>query len=631
VHASNHARFEEAYKGIARELALPRFDDPNANTLHIVSKWLSDDANGPWLMVLDNVDDMEMFFVNGQQSRTALVDFLPRSLNGLMLITTRDRRVGERLANREKPIAVLPFGMHDAERLLRSKLPDCHEWNEAESMELLEALGFLPLAITQAVAYISEEEVTLAHYLGLLRSGDSNIKDLFAQDYYDPGRDSEIQNSIFLTWKISFDQIRKQKPRAADVLSLMAVLDRQSISEILLRKEDEEKVSFDTAIGTLKAFSLITTAKKEAAFGMHRLVQLSMQWWLERKHALVEYQQRALGAVSTCCPSSGDYENWAAWEAISPHIEVVLGYIFETEHCLLKRASILNNAAWYDVMQGRYGTANKKGMEALAIRQRSLGKEHPSTLASMSNLANALWCQGKYGEVEEMQRLVLKGREKVLGGEHPNTLMSMNNLAVALGSRGRCEEAEEMHRLVLKGREKVLGKEHLDTLMSMHNLATVLECQGKYEKAEEMHRRALRVMEKVPGKEHPDTLMSMNNLALVLVGQGRYEEAEELYQQVLRGKEKMLGPEHPSTLMSMNNLAEAARSLGKYGEAEKAHRVTLEMREKILGKEHPDTLMSLSNLASVLECQDKCEEAEGTHRRALGVRTEVLAKEYWLH
>src|SRR5271163_4077680 len=149
--------------------------------------------------------------LNGQQSRTALVDFLPRSLNGLMLITTRDRRVGERLANREKPIAVLPFGMHDAECLLRSKLPDSHEWNKAESMELLEALEFLPLAITQAVAYISEEEVTLAHYLDLLRSGDSDIKDLFAQDYYDPGRDSETQNSIFLTWKISFDQIRKQK------------------------------------------------------------------------------------------------------------------------------------------------------------------------------------------------------------------------------------------------------------------------------------------------------------------------------------------------------------------------------------------------------------------------------------
>jgi hypothetical protein len=31
-----------------------------------------------------------------------------------------------------------------------------------------------------------------------------------------------------------------------------------------------------------------------------------------------------------------------------------------------------------------------------------LGKEHPSTLASMNNLAAVLWSQGKYEQAEEM-------------------------------------------------------------------------------------------------------------------------------------------------------------------------------------------------------------------------------------
>jgi hypothetical protein len=38
------------------------------------------------------------------------------------------------------------------------------------------------------------------------------------------------------------------------------------------------------------------------------------------------------------------------------------------------------------------------------FRERSLGKEHPSTLTSMSNLAGVLDRQGKYEEAESMNR-----------------------------------------------------------------------------------------------------------------------------------------------------------------------------------------------------------------------------------
>ncbi len=526
-------------------------------------------------MVLDNADDKEVLFgANAQtpsrQSRgqelAALIDYIPRSPIGSTLVTTRDRRVGERLMNREKPVAVVPFAVADAKQLLRNKLPNNDEWDEAASMELLENLNFLPLAITQAAAYISEEEVSLAHYLDLLRPGDVDAKDLLEQAYYDPGRDSKIQNSIFLTWQISFDQITKQKPRAAEILSLMAVLDGQAISDMLLRRKDERKVNFDTAIGTLKAFSLITEEKNGAIFNIHRLVQLSTQKWLELQHVLVEWQEKALNAVFANCPQNGEFENWATWETISPHVQVVLEYIFSTEPCQLKRASILRKVSSYDGRQGQYGAAYEKGMKAQTMCQKLLGKKHPDTLASMSNLASVLNSQGKYVEAEEMYRQVLKLSEKVLGKEHPNTLASMNNLASVLDSQGKYVEAEEMHRQVLKLEEKMLGKEHPNTLASMSNLTSVLNSQGKYVEAEEMYRQVLKLSEKVLGKEHPNTLTSMNNLAVVLNSQGKYVEAEEMYRQVLKLSEKVLGKEHPNTLTSMNNLASMLNEQGKCAE-----------------------------------------------------------------
>ena len=515
-------------------------------------------------MVLDNADDKEVLFgANAQtpsrQSRgqelAALIDYIPQSSIGSTLVTTRDRRVGERLMNQEKPVAVVPFEVADAKQLLRNKLPKNDEWDEVASMELLESLNFLPLAITQAAAYISEEEVSLAHYLDLLRPGDVNAKDLLEQAYYDPGRDSKIQNSIFLTWQISFDQITKQKPRAAEILSLMAVLDGQAISDMFLRRKDERKVNFDTAIGTLKAFSLVTEEKNEAIFNIHRLVQLSTQKWLELQHVLVEWQEKALNAVFANCPLNGEFENWATWETISPHVQVVLKYIFSTEPCQLKRASILRKASSYDRVQGQYEAAYEKGIEAQTMCQKLLGKEHPDTLTNMSNLASVLNYQGKYVEAEEMNRQVLKLREKMVGKKHPDTLMSMSNLASVLNSQGKYVEAEEMNRQVLKLREKTLGKEHPNTLTSMSNLAFTLGTQDKYAEAEEMDRQVLKLREKTLGKEHPDTLMSMSNLAFMLGKQDKYVKAEEMGRQVLNLREKALGKKHPNTLISMNNLA----------------------------------------------------------------------------
>ena len=224
---------DQAYKDIARKLCLPGWNDPSVDTFQLVSAWLSNDAYGHWLLVLDSADDTEVFFSTksdpssvGSEQTAPLVNYLPRSPNGSTLITTRDKRVGERLTNREKTIVVLPMAGQEAERLLWSKVAQEGSLDKTKSSELLELLGYLPLAITQAAAFISENSITVEEYLETLSAEDSEIQDLMSEDLPDLRRDFESQNSVIRTWKVSFDQIRKQTPRAAEILSLMAVLDR---------------------------------------------------------------------------------------------------------------------------------------------------------------------------------------------------------------------------------------------------------------------------------------------------------------------------------------------------------------------------------------------------------------------
>src|ERR1700727_2561557 len=99
---------------------------------------------------------------------------------------------------------------------------------------------------------------------------------------------------------------------------------------------------------------------------------------------------------------------------------------------------------------------------ALNKREEVLGKEHPETITSVSNLASVLQDQGKYQEAEVLYRQALEGREKMLGKEHPETLVSISKLALVLQNQGKYQEAEAMNRRALDRRE-VLGKMYLAT------------------------------------------------------------------------------------------------------------------------------------------------------------------------
>ena len=56
----------------------------------------------------------------------------------------------------------------------------------------------------------------------------------------------------------------------------------------------------------------------------------------------------------------------------------------------------------------------------------------------MNNLANVLSRQDKYEQTEEMHRQELAICQMVQGKEHPSTLTSMNNLATNLDCNKSC-------------------------------------------------------------------------------------------------------------------------------------------------------------------------------------------------
>jgi hypothetical protein len=69
--------------------------------------------------------------------------------------------------------------------------------------------------------------------------------------------------------------VKRTMPYAARILSLMDLPDRQGIPEPLIQGEAANRLELEKALGTLKAFSLISANKANDAFDMHRLAHLA--------------------------------------------------------------------------------------------------------------------------------------------------------------------------------------------------------------------------------------------------------------------------------------------------------------------------------------------------------------------
>ena len=93
---------------IADRIKLPRRDDPTANILQLVSNWLCDEANGRWIMILDNADDLSVFSDSRKgrikpdiddlvSEAVSLSTFLHQTLNGSILVTSRSEDAAWRL------------------------------------------------------------------------------------------------------------------------------------------------------------------------------------------------------------------------------------------------------------------------------------------------------------------------------------------------------------------------------------------------------------------------------------------------------------------------------------------------------------------------------------------------------
>ncbi|PHH75427.1 hypothetical protein CDD80_2380 [Ophiocordyceps camponoti-rufipedis] len=637
VHASSADRFRQSYACIAQDYKIPGHNDAKKDVLLLVKQWLENKAKGPWLMVVDNADDEPLFFGDAAADRPKssgndkIGQYIPESGRGRVLVTTRNKKVALRLTKSVAAcnVKIPKMADKDANKLMQTMLPS-NDKNRNKLSKLCSRLENLPLALTQAAAFIQTNSISIDDYLKLLGNNDQGVVDLLSQDFETTGRDSEALQAVAQTWMVSFRKIQKQDVLAGKLLSLMCLFDRQAIPIKFLSHYSEKKqnggpkspVELTKSAGLLKAFSLVSE-EKSGSLDMHRLVQLVTRRWLTMDGKLSEFEQQALLTVSEEWPNE-KFENRTKRTAYLPHAQAVLRFQGPDDGQRAK-ASLLHRVAHHLDTEGRWNEAERFSLDSVKIHKKVLGHEHPHTLATMGSLAMTYRNQGRWKEAEKLELQVLKIRKGALGDD-PH--LDMNNLALTYQDQGRWKEAEKLQIQVWEARKRVLGHEHPKTLTSMNNLAATYASQGLLEKAQELDIQVLEARKRILGHEHPETLASMNNLASSYAQQRRFKEAEALRIQVWEAQKRVLGPEHPHTLITKANLASTYYQQRRLKKAENLQMQVWEAQKRVLGHAHPDTLTIMDSLALIYAEQGRLKESEKLHKQAWEARKKVLGHEH---
>jgi S1-C subfamily serine protease/tetratricopeptide (TPR) repeat protein len=602
----------------------------------------SDDAPTRFLEWLANTDQRWLVVIDDLASPSDLGGLRPpHSPNGTVLVTTRRRDAALR-AEQRTFLDIGLFAPEEAHQYLQHRL----RADQLSGSELLAAdLGYLPLALAQASAYIIDKDLSCDQYRSRLHNLRVSMRSLVPESESLP--DGQ-RFDLTATWKLSIEAADDLAPRglSSRVLNLAAFLDPQSIPaalfgtasllEFLNRSADQTNPFAATdardAIANLRRLSLVWTRQLKDHFDVHPLVQRACREALQSDVSEAIVSVLAMGLMELAHQLPAETRSVLPFHAlalrrsrpdllIAPRVHPVLFYggdalaqsgltgaALDYFQELLGDAVALLGPDNVDVFDIRHrvavlaGHARKPANASEALErlladvEHSVGQDSQQALTIRTDLA--AWRSNAEGlaefpEAEQAYRDALR----VLGPGHRVTLSARHNLAMLIGRRGDLSRAIAELNQVLRQQQELLGPHHPNSLATRLNLALFNLEAGGIATARAEFEALLTDQLRVLGADHPHVLATRANIARGLAATGNWAGAVAAFEHLLSDQLRVLGPDHPETLVTRHNLALFRGGAGDPAGAVAAFEHLLSDQLRVLGPDHPETLVTRHNLA----------------------------------
>ncbi|MFE2337293.1 NB-ARC domain-containing protein, partial [Streptomyces coelicoflavus] len=393
-----------------------------------------------WLVVLDDLTHPE-----------DLRDLWPPdSPHGRTLITTRRQDAALNRPGR----TWLEVGVFTQEQAIDHLADALAAYGRTEPTDELAALaadlGYLPLALSQAAAYLADTGTTATAYRRALADRAITLGEL-APDVL-PDHQS---HTVDAAWTLSIDHADTLRPvgLARPLLQLIACLDPNGIPQdvlsstpalaylahhrtpspgdrSLITTADGDAISVaeaERAISALRRLSLITHTPSTAATAVrvHQLLQIAVRDSLTSHHR----QEAALAAADAL---------FAVWPEIERDTQLAQALRSNTTALVMHAENDLYQTDAHVVLYRAGTSLGESGQVTAAVDHYErlvdsvttrLGEDHPDTLTARGNLA---YWQGEAGDASgavTALTALLPDDLAALGEDDPNTLTTRHNLA----------------------------------------------------------------------------------------------------------------------------------------------------------------------------------------------------------
>lgn len=558
-----------------------------------------------WLVVLDAV------------AGPAAVDGLwPAGPSGRVLVTTRNPDAAA-AAPGPRAVELGVFTPREAlTYLFASARLDAGE--RAGAFDLATELGFSPLALRHATAFLTATELDCGEYHTHFTQRRQAAARAFADG---PG------SAVAAAWLLSRDLADQLAPQglASRAMALISMLSPQGIPYQVLSSQAArayltepagflaDEIHMRAALGNLRRAGLITINEGSPARTVlvHEVVQA-----LTRQYLPAAESQRAARAAADALAQAWSDPVPAIAQALrdsTTRLRDIAGAILLSPECYpaMLRAGRSLDAA------GLAGPAVAYWAALASATQQALGPEHPQTVAVRDLLAAAYQASGRVGEAVGIYEGVLADREQALGPAHPDTLAARDRLTQSYVEAGRATDAVGIAEQALASAEAAAGPDHPDTLTAQANLASAYLGAGFHDQAIAAFRQVVARMEGVLGLDRPETIATRGSLADACRESGRFKEAIALGKRALADRERVSGPGHPDTVSARASLAATYRDAKKPKDALSLYERIVADRERLQGPEHPDTILARCDLAATYLSARRFGQSIPQYERAL--------------
>ncbi len=240
--------------------------------------------------------------------------------------------------------------------------------------------------------------------------------------------------------------------------------------------------------------------------------------------------------------------------------------------------------------------------------------------AILSNLGALYQTQGRYDQAEASFKQALRMREKLFGQDHPNVAQVLNNLAALNTERDRYVDALLLYQRALTIQRKALGNAHPDVGMTLHNLAALYLSQGRLADAEKLAQEAVNIWQRAGSNDSAkQQAAALTNLADIRRRQGQFAVAAALYQKALQTQKQALGEDYLGNAELMANLAVCSAGQRRFDEANKYQQQSIQTIERTLGPKHPKLVIAINHLLLARLVNDRTDGCEELADRAIAI------------